>query len=91
MGDRTLTLHPFPPRSQPLLYYLYYPVGAHVLLGGYYPFPIRNTLVPQVEHVPWVAGLPFLSVICTGLLISRFVSHFMQYASIDTSSGLNWA
>ena len=26
------------------------------------PFPIRNTFVPQVGHVPWVAGLPFLRV-----------------------------
>lgn len=43
-----------------------------------YAFPILNTLVPQVGHVPWVAGLPFFMVICVGLLISLEARHFMQ-------------
>ena len=56
-----------------------------VFLINPYPFPIRNTLVPQVGQVPCVAGLPFLSVTALGLRISRLVLHFMQYASIATS------
>ena len=43
---------------------------------------MRNTFVPHVERVPWVAGLPFLSVTCVGLLFSRFVLQFMQFASM---------
>ena len=56
-----------------------------VFLGSPYPFPIRNIFVPQDGQVPCVAGLPFLSVTCVGLRISRLVLHFMQYASINTS------
>ena len=55
-----------------------------------YPWPIRDTLVPQTGQVPRVAGLPFLSVTCAGLRISRLALHFMQYASIDTSGDLVW-
>jgi len=43
---------------------------------------MRNTLVPQVGHSPWVAGLPFFKVMDLGFLISLFARHFMQYASI---------
>ena len=50
-----------------------------------YDFPIRNSFVPQTLHVPWVAGFPFFIVICCGLWMSRFVRHFMQYASITAS------
>ena len=53
-----------------------------------YPLPIRDTFVPQTAQVPRVAGLPFLSVTCAGLRISRLALHFMQYASIDTSRTL---
>ena len=55
-----------------------------------YALPILNTLVPQTEQVPWVAGLPFLSVTAVGLRTSRFVLHFMQYASIETSTGIGY-
>ena len=44
---------------------------------------MRNTLVPQAGHFPWVAGRPFLSVTAWGLLISRLALHLKQYASID--------
>ena len=30
----------------------------------YEAFPILNTVVPQTEQVPLVAGLPFFSVAC---------------------------
>lgn len=42
-----------------------------------YP-PMRNILVPQTGHVPWVAGLPFFMVMRMGLRISRFALHFTQ-------------
>lgn len=43
-----------------------------------YPLPMRNILVPQTGHVPWVAGLPFFRVTSVGLLISLFVRHLRQ-------------
>jgi hypothetical protein len=52
-----------------------------------YALPIRNTFVPHVGQVPCVAGLPFLNVTDVGLLISRFVLHLTQYASITSSLG----
>jgi hypothetical protein len=42
--------------------------------------PIRNTLVPQVGHVPLTAGRPFFSFTSLGSLISLFALHFTQYA-----------
>jgi hypothetical protein len=44
--------------------------------------PILNIFVPQVEHVPVVAGLPFFIVMAVGLFISFFALHLTQYASI---------
>ena len=41
---------------------------------------IRNTLVPQVGHVPLTAGRPFFSFTSLGSLISVFALHFTQYA-----------
>jgi len=38
-------------------------------------------LVPQVEQVPFLAGLPFLRVTSVGFTISDFFLHFTQYAS----------
>jgi len=35
-------------------------------------FPILKIALPQDEHVPLIAGLPFFSLICLGFLISRF-------------------
>ena len=46
-------------------------------------FPIRNSFVPETGQMPWVAGRPFLSVTACGFLISLFVLHLKQYASID--------
>jgi hypothetical protein len=43
-----------------------------------YPFPILNTLVPQLGHAPWVAGLPFFILIDFAFLISTFLRHFIQ-------------
>ena len=57
-------------------------VQASYRLGGYDPFPIRKIFVPQTGHVPLVAGLPFFRVTCSGPLISLFVLHLRQYASI---------
>ena len=45
-------------------------------------WPIRNTFVPQTEHVPLVAGVPRLVNVASGLCISRFCLHDMQYASM---------
>jgi hypothetical protein len=45
-------------------------------------FPILNIFVPQLEHVPVVAGLPFFIVMAVGFFISFFALHFTQYASI---------
>ena len=64
--------------------------GAPLAECRSYPLPIRNTFVPQVEQVPCVAGRPFFNVTFAGLRISRFVLHFMQYASICTSMDLDW-
>lgn len=41
-------------------------------------FPILNIFVPQVGHLPSVAGLPFFIVMGVGLDISRFTRHFRQ-------------
>jgi hypothetical protein len=46
--------------------------------------PILNIFVPQVAHVPVVAGLPFFIVIAVGFFISCFDLHLTQYASIDS-------
>jgi len=52
--------------------------------------PILNSLVPQTEQIPVVAGLPFFIVVGCGSFISRFCLHFMQYASIlSTSLGMS--
>lgn len=53
---------------------------------GAYAFPILNILVPQVEQVPVVAGLPFFMVVAVGFLISFFALHFTQYASMVKSA-----
>jgi hypothetical protein len=45
------------------------------LLG---PPPILNILVPQTEHVPLIAGLPFFIVTCCSPLIGLFALHFTQ-------------
>ena len=65
--------------------------GTSLSRGNSYPFPIRNTFVPQIGQVPCVAFLPFLNVTGLGLRISRFVLHFTQYASITTSTITGWA
>lgn len=60
-------------------------MGCLILLRGRkidaHALPILNTLVPQVEQVPVVAGLPFFIVVDVGFLISFFALHFTQYAS----------
>jgi len=44
--------------------------------------PILNTLVPQVGHTPWVAGLLFFMTMLLGFLISFLARHFTQYACV---------
>ncbi|MBU2607896.1 MAG: hypothetical protein KKF26_01105 [Chloroflexi bacterium] len=39
-------------------------------MGSYFPFPIRNILVPHTGQTPWVAGLPFFIVIALASFIS---------------------
>jgi len=41
---------------------------------------MRMTVVPQTEHWPLRAGLPFFIVTACAFCISRFVLHFTQYA-----------
>jgi len=43
---------------------------------------MRNILVPQEGHSPWVAGLPFFMVTALVFFISFLALHFTQYASI---------
>jgi len=47
-------------------------------LSGF--LPIRKTLVPHSGQVPFIAGLPFLSLVSTGSIISLLSLHFTQYA-----------
>jgi hypothetical protein len=43
---------------------------------------MRNILVPQVGHTPFVAALPFFMVTALAFFISFLERHFTQYASI---------
>ena len=48
-------------------------VGSAAVLrtkAGYAALPIRNILVEQTGHTPWVAGRPFFIVMAWALLIS---------------------
>jgi len=51
------------------------------LFDCYSTFPIRKTLVPHFEQVPFTAGRPFFSVVFWGSFISLLDLHFTQYAS----------
>ena len=67
------------------------PIAATLLptaIGGglrealaYAVLPIRNILVEQTGHTPWVAGRPFFIVMAWALLISLLDRHFIQDAS----------
>ena len=46
--------------------------------GWLQAFPILNTVLPQTEHFPRVAGLPFLRVVDWGSLSSRWALHLRQ-------------
>lgn len=46
--------------------------------GYFFPLPIWNIFVPQVAHVPLIAGLPFFMVTAVGSFISVFALHFTQ-------------
>jgi len=48
--------------------------------------PILNIFVPQWEHVPDVAGLPFFMVTAVASFISLLALHLTQYASITEPS-----
>lgn len=43
---------------------------------------MRQIVLPQTGHVPFVMGLPFFVVLSTGFFILFFSLHFMQYASM---------
>ena len=51
-------------------------------LPRYWAAPMRQIVLPQSGHVPFVMGLPFFVVLVTGSFIVFFSLHFMQYASI---------
>ena len=51
-------------------------------LPRYWAAPMRQIVLPQSGHVPFVMGLPFFVVLATGSFIVFFSLHFMQYASI---------
>jgi hypothetical protein len=57
-----------------------------VISIGYLLLPILYIFVPQAEHVPVVAGLPFFIVTCVGLFMDFLPLHFTQYASIRFTS-----
>ena len=50
--------------------------------GGYFAAPIRQIVVPQSGHLPFVMGLPFFVMLSTGSFMIFFALHFTQYASI---------
>ena len=49
---------------------------------GYLAAPMRQIVVPQSGHLPFVIGLPFFVVPSTGSFMIFFALHFTQYASI---------
>ena len=53
-------------------------VGGLREAPDYEDFPIRNILVEQTGHTPWVAGRPFFIVMAWALLISLLDRHFTQ-------------
>lgn len=57
-----------------------YTVSVRERCGVYLAAPIRMIVVPQTGHFPFIAGLPFFSVMAAASFISRFALHFTQYA-----------
>ena len=55
----------------------------------YFVAPIRQIVVPQSGHVPFVMGLPFFVVLSTGFCMTFFALHFTQYASIAIVTSKN--
>ena len=53
-----------------------------VLRSLYLAAPMRQMVVPQSGHLPFVMGLPFFVVPSTGSCMTFFALHFTQYASI---------
>lgn len=51
----------------------------------YFAAPIRQMVVPQSGHLPFVMGLPFFVVLSTGSFIVFLALHLTQYASIAIS------
>lgn len=52
------------------------------LYKRYFAAPMRQIVVPQSGHLPFVIGLPFLVTPSTGSCMVFFALHFTQYASI---------
>ena len=50
--------------------------------GYFFAAPMRQMVVPQSGHLPFVIGLPFFVVLSTGSCIIFLALHFTQYASI---------
>ena len=48
----------------------------------YFAAPMRQMVVPQSGHLPFVIGLPFFVVLSTGSFMIFLALHFTQYASI---------
>ena len=52
----------------------------------FFAAPIRQMVVPQSGHFPFVMGLPFFVVLSTGSCMIFLALHFTQYASIAMAS-----
>ena len=60
--------------------FAHYIFGAEALAD--FAAPMRQMVVPQSGHLPFVMGLPFFVTPSTGSFIIFFALHFTQYASI---------
>lgn len=49
-----------------------------ILVDDYFE-PILYIPVPQTGHLPFIAGLPFFIVTCSGLATSLLARHLTQY------------
>lgn len=47
-------------------------------LRSYFAAPMRQIVVPQSGHLPFVMGLPFFVVLSTGSFMIFFALHFTQ-------------
>ena len=70
------------PGERPASFVLHHARLASYGAQTYFAAPMRQIVVPQSGHLPFMMGLPFFVVPSTGSFITFFSLHFMQYASI---------